>query len=152
MAKIHILVGSVMGTAETVAATLDKELRSLGHSSRINFNPDASELLADEEEVLLICTSNTGNGDLPDNIQPLYLALVRDYPRIAGRRYGVVNLGDSSYTSFNEGGRALDAAFEDLGARRLGEPLVLDASEGEDPEALARAWVKAWASEHLGAA
>jgi MioC protein len=152
MAKIHILVGSVMGTAEGVAAAMDAELRALGHSSRVNFSPEVADLLGDAEEILLVCTSNTGSGDLPDNIQPLYLALTRDYPAIAGRRYGMVNLGDSSYVSFNEGGRALDAAFEDLGARRLGEPLVLDASEGEDPEELARTWVKSWAEAHLGAA
>jgi MioC protein len=56
-----------------------------------------------------------------------------------------VNLGDSSYTTFNEGGRMLDAAFEDLGAKRIGEPLVLDASSGEDAATLVREWVQNWA-------
>lgn len=144
MASIQILVGSVMGTAEGVAATVAKELQALDHQVVVNFTATAADILAAPNDVLLLCTSNTGSGDLPDNIQPLYLELTRDYPRIAGRRYGVINLGDSSYTTFNEGGRALDTAFEDLGAQRLGEPLVLDASEGEDPDALARAWVKNW--------
>lgn len=145
MASIQILVGSVMGTAEGVATAVADELRQLNHKVAVNFNANAEDILGANDDVLLICTSNTGSGDLPDNIQPLYLQLTRDYPRIAGRRYGVINLGDSSYTTFNEGGRALDAAFEDLGAQRLGDPLVLDASEGEDPEAIARNWIKTWA-------
>ncbi len=38
----------------------------------------------------------------------------------------------------------LDAAFEDLGATRIGEPLVLDASSGDDAATLAREWVQDW--------
>jgi MioC protein len=144
MASIQILVGSVMGTAEGVAEVVADELRQLNHTVTINSNATIEDVLARPDDILLLCTSNTGSGDLPDNIQPLYLQLTRDYPAIAGRRYGVINLGDSSYTTFNEGGRALDAAFGDLGAQRLGEPLVLDACEGENPEALARLWILDW--------
>lgn len=144
MASIQILVGSVMGTAETVAEAVAAELRQLHHEVKVNFQADIADVLQDEQEILLLCTSNTGSGDLPDNIQSLYLQLTRDYPRIAGRRYGVINLGDSSYATFNEGGRALDAAFEDLGAQRIGEPLVVDACDGLDAEEEAIVWVKSW--------
>jgi MioC protein len=144
MASIQILVGSVMGTAEGVAEVVADELRLLNHTVTLNCNATIEDVLARPDDILLLCTSNTGSGDLPDNIQPLYLQLIRDYPAIAGRRYGVINLGDSSYTTFNEGGRALDDAFGDLGAQRLGEPLVLDACEGENPESLARLWILDW--------
>ena len=147
MASIQILVGSVMGTAETVAEAVAAELRQLHHTVTVNFQADVSDILRDENEILLVCTSNTGSGDLPDNIQPLYLQLTRDFPRIAGRRYGVINLGDSSYTTFNEGGRALDEAFADLGARRVGDPLVLDACEGLDAEEESIDWIKEWAKQ-----
>lgn len=147
MAAIQILVGSVMGTAEGVAAAVADELGKLHHRVSINFNASADDLVSAADDIFLICTSNTGSGDLPDNILPLYLQLTRDYPAIAGRTYGVINLGDSSYTTFNEGGKALDDAFADLGAQRLGDPLVLDASEGDDPEAIARAWVINWADQ-----
>lgn len=147
MASIQILVGSVMGTAEAVAEAVAAELRQLNHEVLVNFQADVSDILRNEQEILLVCTSNTGSGDLPDNIQPLYLQLTRDYPRIAGRRYGVINLGDSSYTTFNEGGRALDAAFADLGAQRIGEPLVLDACDGLDAEEEAIAWIRTWTTQ-----
>jgi len=145
MSKIQIFIGSVYGGAEEVAEILSEALRKLGHDVSLNTYARAEDLARDPDEVILLCHSNTGSGELPDNIQPLYLHLTRDYPRIAGRRYGVVNLGDSSYTTFNEGGRMLNAAFEDLGAKRIGEPLVLDASSGEDAATMAREWVQDWA-------
>lgn len=147
MASIQILVGSVMGTAETVAEAVATELRQLNHEVKVNFQADVSDILRADDEILLLCTSNTGSGELPDNIQPLYLQLTRDFPRIAGRRYGAINLGDSSYTTFNEGGRALDDAFADLGAQRIGEPLVIDACEGMDAEEESIVWIREWAKQ-----
>ena len=147
MSKIQIFVGSVYGGAEQVGELVQEELRKLGHDVSLNTYARAEDLARDANEVILLCHSNTGSGELPDNIQPLYLHLTRDYPRIAGRRYGVINLADSSYTTFNEAGVALDAAFADLGAVRIGEPLVIDASNGDDAASLARDWVKDWATK-----
>jgi len=146
MASIQILVGSVFGGAEQVAELAANRLRELGHSVSINTWARPEDLVRDPGEILLLCHSNTGAGDLPDNIQPLYIHLTRDYPRIAGRRYGVINLADSSYSTFNEGGQMLDAAFADLGAQRIGEPLVLDACSGDNPEQLTLAWINDWAN------
>jgi MioC protein len=145
MSKIQIMVGSVFGGAEQVAELAAELLRNLGHTVNINTYARPQDLMQDPEEVILLCHSNTGAGELPDNIQPLYLHLTRDYPRIAGRRYGVINLGDSSYSTFNEAGQMLDAAFADLGAQRIGEPLVLDACSGDDMAPLTREWVGNWA-------
>jgi MioC protein len=144
MSKIQIFIGSVYGGAEQVAEILSEELSKSGHQVSLNTYARAQDLTRDPDEIILLCHSNTGSGELPDNIQPLYLHLTRDYPAISGRRYGVVNLGDSCYTTFNEAGKLLDAAFEDLGARRIGEPLVLDASSGDDAATLAREWVQDW--------
>lgn len=144
MASIQILVGSVYGGAEQIAEIAAARLRELGHEVSLNTYPRPEDLVTNPEEVLLLCHSNTGAGELPDNIQPIFLHLTRDYPRIAGKRYGVINLGDSSYSTFNEAGRMLDAAFTDLGAVRIGEPLVLDACSGDSPEALTLDWINSW--------
>lgn len=146
MAHIQILIGSIYGGAEQVAEIAAEQLRELGHEVTLNTYARPQDLVRDADEILLLCHSNTGSGELPDNIQPIYLHLTRDYPRIAGKRYGVINLGDSSYSTFNEAGRMLDTAFADLGAVRVGEPLVLDACSGDNPETLARDWVKEWAT------
>ena len=145
MASIQILVGSVYGRAEQIADIALQHLRELGHQVSLNTYARPEDLVREKDEILLLCHSNTGAGELPDNIQPIYRHLIRDYPRIAGKRYGVINLGDSSYTTFNEAGRMLDAAFADLGATRVGEPLVLDASTGDNPEFLTREWLTTWA-------
>lgn len=147
MASIQILIGSIYGAAEQVAEIAAEKLRELGHEVTLNTYARPQDLVRDNDEILLLCHSNTGSGELPDNIQPIYLHLTRDYPRIAGKRYGVINLGDSSYSSFNDAGRMLDAAFADLGALRIGEPLVLDACSGDSPEALTLEWVNEWAQQ-----
>ncbi len=144
MSKILIIVGSVYGGAEQVAEIAAELLREKGHEVSINTYARPQDLARDPQDIILLCHSNTGSGELPDNILPVYLHLTRDFPRIAGRRYGVINLADSSYTSFNEAGTMLDAAFADLGASRIGEPLVLDASSGDDPASQTREWVEGW--------
>ena len=147
MASIQILIGSIYGAAEQVAEIAAEQLRKLGHEVNLNTYARPQDLVRNSDEILLLCHSNTGSGELPENIQPIYLHLTRDYPRIAGKRYGVINLGDSSYSTFNDAGRMLDAAFADLGAVRIGEPLVLDACSGDSPEALTREWANAWAQQ-----
>jgi flavodoxin len=147
MAKIQILIGSIYGGAEQVAEIAAEQLLSLSHEVSLNTYARPEDLVRDANEILLLCHSNTGSGELPDNLLPIYLHLTRDYPRIAGKRYGVINLGDSSYTTFNDAGRMLDAAFTDLGAIRIGDPLVLDACSGDSPEALTREWVQNWAQQ-----
>ncbi|WP_024460680.1 flavodoxin domain-containing protein [Marinimicrobium sp. LS-A18] len=146
MSQIQILVGSVTGNAESIAELAAEELQRKGHQISINNFAQVEDLVRSPDEILLICTSNTGAGDLPDNLQPLYVQMTREYPAIAGRQYGLINLGDSSYTTFGEAGQAIDDAFADLGAQRIGEPLVLDACSGDDPEESAREWLEQWAA------
>lgn len=144
MTRVQILVGTETGTAETVAEDLKEQLDNMGIASHINPMPAIEDLLDNPNDTVLICTANTGAGDLPGNIQPLYVALERSFPNIAGRRYGLINLGDSSYATFAEAGEAIDHAMSELGASRLGEPLVLDACSGDDPSELALEWLEDW--------
>lgn len=136
-----------MGTALEVAQAIQQVFHQAGHQVRVNADFRKGQLEENPEEVILICTSNTGMGDLPLNIAPFYEHLKNDYPRIAGRRYGVINLGDSSYPNFAQAGKTLDDAMADLGAKRIGEPLVLDAIYNNDPGAEARTWAEDWCQQ-----
>lgn len=147
MKDIHIIVGTVMGTALKTAKAIAASLGGLGYSLRINATFQATEDLANQDDILLLITSNTGMGDLPENIRPLYQHLTNDYPKLAGHFYGLVVLGDSSYPNFAQAGETLDAAMADLGARRIGEPLIIDALIHDDPEAEGTQWALQWASK-----
>lgn len=132
-----------MGTAEQVAATAAKQLSLWGHQVSMN-NGFVAGQLDDLAQVALICTSNTGMGDLPANILPLHQHLVSDLPKIAGKRFGIINLGDSSYPNFAQAGKTLDTALQDIGAVRLGEPLVMDAIHEENYHQTATHWLEKW--------
>ena len=49
-------------------------------------------------------------------------------------RYGVIALGDSSYVNFCNGGKQFDALLQEQSAQRVGEILLIDASENPEPE------------------
>ncbi len=139
MASIQIIVGSVMGTAQGVADYLHKEL-SAQHTVEVNNSASSADLVRNADELLLFCTSNTGSGDLPENIVPVYNALRTEFPNIAYRKYGLINLGDSSYPTFGEAGRLLDEALLDIGAQRLGDILTIDACADRYPQKTALSW------------
>jgi MioC protein len=143
MAQIQIIVGTVMGTALEVAEAVAATLEGCGHGVSVDAAYQADHLGSDDE-VLLICTSNTGMGDLPANITPFYAHLLSAPPNLAGRRYGVINLGDSSYPNFAQAGQTLDEALADIGAVRVGKPLVLDAILTTDHADEACAWAMQW--------
>lgn len=147
MARIQLLVGSETGTAEIVAEALREQFATQAQAAVVNSLPSLEDIQDHPEDILLICTANTGSGELPGSLQPLYLSLVRDTPPLVGRRYGLINLGDSSYVTFAEAGQTIDDALADLGAERIGEPLVLDASSGLDPVEEALEWATQWAEK-----
>lgn len=81
---------------------------------------------------VLVVTSTTGQGDLPDSIVPLYEGMKDMYqPHL---RYGIIALGDSTYANFCGGGKTFDALLQEQGARRIGDMLMIDASEDPEPE------------------
>jgi MioC protein len=153
--NLTILVGTMTGTAQLVAQEL--ELRLDGDEVR------ARAVLMDGLEasafsrggLFLICTSTYGQGDVPDNAKKLYDCLLTQRPDLSGVRYGVIALGDRTYAdTFCNGGRRFDAILSELGARRIGEILLHDASAGTMPEEVAADWVEGWIAqcrEQLGA-
>jgi len=97
------------------------------------------------EGVFLICTSTYGQGDVPDNARSLYEHLQSAKPDLSHIRYGVFGLGDRTYAeTFNFGGKRFDEVLTQLGAKRIGERHMHDASSGILPEETALEWCQAW--------
>ena len=150
MANVVLISGSVFGAATLTADEIEESLTGAGHTVSRPENPDSTVLTDETQEILIVCTSSTGNGDLPDELVPLYSQLVNDYPKIIHLKYAVVALGDSSYDTFCGGGLSMDAALADLGAQPLSEPLKIDALEESEPESVAPDWVLKVINDYSG--
>jgi len=143
--QIHILVGTMTGTAQLCAQEMEIALD--------DGETQVSTLMMDQldgtvfrrEGVFLICTSTYGQGDVPDNARALYEDLKAKRPDLSRVRYGVFGLGDRTYAeTFNFGGKRFDELLADLGARRIGERHMHDASSGVLPEETALEWCREW--------
>jgi MioC protein len=143
--KITILVGTMTGTAQLCAQEMELALDD-GETEVKTLMMDAldSSVFA-REGVFLICTSTYGQGDVPDNAKALYEHLQQARPDLAHVRYGVFGLGDRTYAeTFNFGGKRFDDILTELGARRIGERHMHDASSGVLPEETALEWCQQW--------
>lgn len=143
--KLTLLVGTMTGTAQSVAQELelrldDGEIRPV---LRLMDGLDASVFA--EGGLFLVCTSTYGQGDVPDNAKALFDSLAATRPDLSRVRYGLIALGDRTYAdTFCFGGKRFDALLTELGAARIGEPLFHDASKGTMPEEVAGEWIEGW--------
>lgn len=144
MASIRILVGSVYGGALLTARALKKNLEQDDHQITVLENPELEDITGNRDPVL-ICTSTTGQGEVPPNLLPFYLRLRDELPHQPGRPFGVIVLGDSSYgETFCGAGELMEEAFYETSARKVGDTLRIDALETTEPEEEAEPWVRQW--------
>jgi MioC protein len=147
--KVTILVGTMTGTAQLCAQEMELALDDgeTAVETILMEKADAS-VLSDKcarDRVFLICTSTYGQGDVPDNARALYEQLKAERPSLAHVRYGVFGLGDRTYAeTFNFGGKRFDEILAELGAERIGERHMHDASSGILPEETALEWCQEW--------
>ena len=143
--QITILVGTMTGTAQLCAQEMELALDDgdTGVETLLMEKADASVFA--RPGVFLICTSTYGQGDVPDNARALYEELKTKRPDLSRVRYGVFGLGDRTYAeTFNFGGRKFDEILAQLGAQRIGERHMHDASSGILPEETALEWCQEW--------
>ena len=147
---ITILVGTMTGTAEIVAEEVQTALEGAGHAAAITPMDALDPSVFDQSNAFLIVSSTYGNGDVPDNAQAFYAAIEAARPDLGHIAFGVVALGDRTYkATYCEGGLKFGRLLSALGGRRIGEPLLHDASAGTLPEEIAAEWVVGWVENHL---
>ena len=71
MLQLAIVSGSAFGTAEEVARHAEQFLQDAGIEARHLPRVALEELLALDPQALLVVTSTTGMGEVPDNLQAL---------------------------------------------------------------------------------
>ncbi|BBQ82495.1 MULTISPECIES: flavodoxin [Enterobacteriaceae] len=144
MAEVGIFVGTMYGNSLLVAEEAQTILEGLGHQAAVFEDPTVADWESYTGKYALVVTSTTGQGDLPDSIVPLFNDLQDMYqPHL---RYGIIALGDSTYANFCGGGKRFDALLQEQGAQRIGEMLMIDASEDPEPESVSNPWVTQWAA------
>jgi MioC protein len=142
---LTIVVGTMTGTAQLVAQELELTLDDEHTRVQIRLMDGLDAGVFDGGGLFLVCTSTDGQGDVPDNAKGLYGALQTARPDLSRVHYGVIALGDRTYAeTFCNGGKRFDAILAELGAIRIGEPMLHDASAGTLPEEVAAQWAGPW--------
>jgi len=145
MAQVGIFVGTVYGNALMVAEEAETILTEQGHQVKLFEEGTFESWQFYRHHIVLVITSTTGQGNLPDSIVPLFQAVKDQVGYQPELRYGIIALGDSSYEHFCGGGHAFDNLLQEQGAVRIGELLEIDAQEHPEPEIIAGPWVEKWA-------
>ncbi len=109
----NFFVGTMYGNSLLVAEEAEAILSGLGHKATVFEDPEVKDWESYTGKYVLVVTSTTGQGDLPDSIVPLYEGIKDMYqPHL---RYGIIALGDSTYANFCGGGKTFDALLQEQG-------------------------------------
>ena len=147
MASILIIAGSVYGGAQFVAEQVQEQLEGQGHQASVTESPTVDDMLSNDNDTVLVICSTTGQGDLPDNVQPFYDDCRAKMPLIPNKKYSVIALGDSSYgDTYCGGGKLFDELMAELQGKKIADMLQIDACETLQPEDEALPWAESWAA------
>ena len=134
---LTVLYGSQTGNGEGVAAELAERARSQGFDVDLISLAEYKPTKLKRETLVTFVVSTHGEGDPPDDAELFHeFLLSKKAPRLAGLKYSVLALGDSSYINYCETGREFDVRLAELGAVRLAPIVECDL----DYEAPATAW------------
>jgi sulfite reductase alpha subunit-like flavoprotein len=138
--NMSIFVGSVYGAAEELANTLAEQLVQQQHQVTVHCPGSIEDVITAQN--ILIITSTTGSGDIPSELEGLYLTLNTQLPMLTDIPYGVITLGDSSYgDTFCGSGRKFSHILDELQAKRVIDSLEVDACVDLAPEDKASDWI-----------
>ncbi|EGM70595.1 flavodoxin [Shewanella sp. HN-41] len=144
MRKVNLVFGTVYGSAQFTAETLEKALIQLGYEAKLWQPDEIVHFTPPQDELLVVVTSTTGQGDLPDDIQPWFYHLKNTAPYLPELKFSVIALGDSSYETFCGAGKSVNELLIELGAKPILERLEIDACETMEPEVEAIKWLERW--------
>ena len=125
--KLNILYASQTGTAEELAHDIHKMAESKNIQSSLFELDDISINKLLEIKKLMIVTSTTGDGEVPDNGSIFWTELSNQTQiKLNNLKYAVLALGDSSHYDFCNAGKIIDQKLTELGANCVLERLECD--------------------------
>ena len=124
---VKVLFASQTGTAERLAKKLAKEAKGRGFDAQCRDLGSVSLSAVAGFERVLVIASTHGDGEAPDAAGAFVsqLASAQGTP-LAGLKYAVLALGDSSYARFCNFGNLIDERFAALGAVRFADRVESD--------------------------
>lgn len=116
-ASLTVLFGSQTGNAKGVAQQFHAKAEAAGYSSKLVSMADFKPRQLKSETHVVVFVSTHGEGDAPDDAIELHEFIGgKKAPKLAGLKYAVVGLGDSSYEFFCQTGKDFDERLSKLGA------------------------------------
>ena len=117
---LHIAYGTQTGTAEELAFEIEKLSKEKGVACQVFELDDITIDKIQNINKLMIVTSTTGDGEVPDNGITFWENLSASTElKVSELKYGVLALGDSSHYDFCNAGKIIDEKLKDLGANRI---------------------------------
>ena len=117
---LHIAYGTQTGTAEELAFDIEKLSKDKGVDCQVFELDDITMEKLQNINKLMVVTSTTGDGEVPDNGITFWENLSGSTElNISNLKYGVLALGDSSHYDFCNAGKIIDEKLKDLGAVRI---------------------------------
>ncbi|MES1975657.1 MAG: flavodoxin domain-containing protein [Pseudomonadota bacterium] len=142
---IGIFVATMTGLAEICAEEVTNALSSAGIASETRLMDTLNADALNDFDTIVIVSSTYGHGDIPDNGQAFYEAILAG-GSLQGKSFTVFALGDRTYSdTFCHAGNKWDALFSAKGANRIAPLERHDASSGTLAEDEAGAWAAGWA-------
>lgn len=117
--KLTVLYGTESGNAEQLADRAVKEAKKKGFKAVMKNMSDIFPSDLAKVENLLVIVSTWGDGEAPESAVSFHKAFMSEDVKLAGVKFSVCGLGDTSYEKFCEIGKQFDARLEALGATRV---------------------------------
>ena len=140
--KIKFLYGSETGSAEVLAMDMADNVDShTGDFANVEGLDDS--IFNSDDDLYVFVIATYGEGDYPVSAEDFFEDLENSAPDLSNIKYACFGLGDSAYEeTFNFAIKNTDKLMQKLGATRIGDVGLFDASSGDLPEDEGLPWVE----------